>query len=94
MTPSVLERLYACMVCGNRQYIQTNHTDTCFAYCRECSWKSFGFDRSGANTMSYGGRAFRRFAIVERTRGESTTEEGDVTFSHYISRLHRFGIWQ
>jgi hypothetical protein len=71
-SPVIMLRLYKCLVCGHEQRIQTNHTGTCFDFCHGCSWKCFGFD-PGANTMNYGGRAFRRFAIVERTSSESTT---------------------
>ena len=52
-----------CLVCGHVQPIQTNHIGTCFAFCYNCSWKSFGFDHD--NTMNYGGRAYRRFQVQD-----------------------------
>jgi DNA-directed RNA polymerase subunit RPC12/RpoP len=57
-------RAYKCLDCGNVQMETTNHTGDISAYCRECSWKSIGFGRTGHHIPALGSQTFRRFAYV------------------------------
>lgn len=51
-------RRYACDVCGTEQNLNTNHTGTCMAYCKGCSWKSEGFNNDE--------RTARLFGVIHR----------------------------
>ncbi len=56
-------RLYKCTLCGHETRIGTNHTSSCYNYCKGCSWKSVAFGPG----MRMFGSVLRKFACAEVT---------------------------
>ena len=51
-----IPRPYICTACSSQKQISTNHTDSCYDYCVDCSHKA-----NWAPSMMMNGRHYRKF---------------------------------